>query len=86
MLYEIVKSSISNDGNTCYYLYRCKAAAEELVCDTYGFSASTPLISSSIDDVITDSETAFELLDVISNKSVSVNGFKNFITQYVDKM
>ncbi len=86
MLYEIVKSEISKDGNTCYYLYRCKVTEEELTCDTYGFSASTPSITSSVDDVLTDCDMASKLLDAVSSKSVSVNGFKSFITEYVDKM
>ncbi len=86
MLYEIVNSTISSDGNTCYYLYRCRAAEEELTCDTYGFSASTPLVTSSIDDVLTDSDMASKLMDIVSSKSISVNGFKNFITNYIDKM
>lgn len=86
MLYEIVKSSVSYDGNVCYFLYRHKAEEENIICDTYGLSATTPSGSASFNDVITDSETALELLNAVSSKSVSVNGLENFITKYIDKM
>lgn len=86
MLYEIVESSISQDKNVCYFLYRHRAENENNVCDTYGFSASNLSATSSLDDVLTDFGTASALFSTITDKSVSVSGLQKFITEYVDKM
>lgn len=86
MLYNIVKTIKSLDSHVCYFLYKHNIQMEDDSADTYGIGASDIFESSSLNDVLTDMNSAVKLLGIIANKSVSVNSLSEFIESYLDEM
>lgn len=86
MLYEIVETTVSNDKNVCYTVFRHNISIGKDNADTYGISAADIAKSSFIDDVVTNKTEIPKLLNCLSRNSISVNDFKEYITDYVDKL
>lgn len=86
MTYQIIKNQISADNSVCYAMFRRTAAEEELTASTYGYIASEFGNGVTVDDVLTDEETAMALLSLLALKSVKPAKLEEYIMQYIEKL
>ncbi|MCM1226346.1 MAG: DUF6514 family protein [Clostridium sp.] len=85
-MYKIIKTSISTDKRRVYSIYRYKAEIDGKYIVTYGVAAANTTECSRVNEISFDEDTAFNILNCVSENSVTVSKLKDFVIDYLDKL
>ncbi len=83
--YSIIKSIISQDGKTVFFLSSSEISIEEATAVTYNISAADCCHITTVEDTSTNRDICENILNELYTKSISSENLKDFITEYLSE-
>lgn len=83
--YNILKSIVSQDGKTVFFLSSAEITIEETTAITYNISAADCCHITTVEDTSTNRDLCENILNELYAKSISYENLKEFISEYLSE-